>query len=298
MSIREEHDPADIGNSVHEICFSIPCRLPVVKQDSFDGHLKHDLWTNRMSSSSVANVRDAAKQLIDFGMESSNDELFRLTVRVFTKFSLKIIHISEDFYNLNLCRIILISSPDRASRLRSLGYNGKLVLIVASNDTSIPPEIDYSLKIPYSLRDVDTFLHNISSCQTLSTQPNFLTTLDCVAIVLRPHQRIPIVSWFIQAMEICNKSDFNWFSLSRKIDSSQVPVSSAYTPVAAHKGLHPSTSQDVEEVDYDYLTTSKIVASTVTAETSHIADNYVMDSFIPYVPFSMQCEPKHMSFYF
>jgi hypothetical protein len=38
---------------------------------------------------------------------------------------------------------------------------------------------------------------------------------------------------------------------------------------------------DMEEVDYEYLTNNKIVASTISVESYRIADNYLDDSVFP-----------------
>jgi hypothetical protein len=299
--IREHHDLNDEGQSMHHIVLSIPCRLPAVSHDTTDA--KHDLWSKSRGSSDAANVRDIvnlARQMIDFGMDTDNDDWFEHTMQVFKAFNMKIKRVTDEFSNLNLCRVIFVSSGERSSELRSLGYKGQLVLVaipVNRWDRKEPIEgdvgADYTLEIPYTLDAMDSFFRSISLQHTLSHQPNLLTTLDRAGMALRPHERIPIVSWTIQVLQELNRLDISsvfkdFFHPAPAAPSSvKYPATSAYTPITSSTGSGSSTVAGIEDIDYEYLINNKIVASTLTHETFRIADNYLDETVVPDMPFSM-----------
>jgi len=299
LSIKEHHDEGDEGLSVHQIIVSIPCRLPDVKHDTA-ADVKHSLWRHDTAGSDEANVRhivNMARQMIDFGMETESDEWFGHTVSIFEAFSMKIDRIREEFSNLNLYRVIFVSSPDRCSELRSLGYKGQLVLVTSPEDRAGPIGCDYTVELPYTLDAMDSFFRSIALHQTLSRKPNLLSALDRVGMALRPHQRIPIVSWTMYALQQLNQVHFSALLSSALSSASflsaapvpppssssaaKYPATSAYTPITPGSGVDPSKAAGIDEIDYEYLTNNKIVTSTDIQETMHIADNYLDDTGRP-----------------
>ena len=287
LSMREHHDLKDDGASTHLIMLSIPCRLPAANHDTANDY-KHDIW-GHSESKSMANVKDivnVARQMNDFGMDTLNDDWFELTVDIFAQYSMKIKRVADEVSCINLYRVIFVSSAERFSELLALGYKGQLVMVTAQGQVPVGyAEREYILEVPYTLDAMDNFFRSISQCQKLSRQPKLLTTLNRIVICLKPHERIPIVSWTIHLLHALNQwklssivSDRFPPSSSSSSSSSKYPVTSAYTPISSSASSISSTVSEIEDVDYEYLTNNKIVTSTSTHETIQIADNFLDES--------------------